>query len=186
MKVRLILWVPLLALASGCSSPSPINTMGADHTSYLSDEAPVPIGPLRGGIVRPPTPGGGIGSPESIGLGQSYSGRVVYRTSGSAAPGITVQLVEARNNGEPTDRVLGTTRADAAGHFKVAPTQANAARVALVAAAAEVSADTGGDRREEGYQIKTRYIPLGSLPSPDPAKPNTILIDRRARGRVAN
>ncbi len=177
MKLRPTLWVPLLVLVSGCSSPDPVSTVPVDNTSYTTD-VPAPAGPLA--------PGGGVGSPGSISLGPAYSGRVVYRTTKGAASGVTVELVEAKDNGEPTDRVLGTTRADAAGHFKVAPTQVNAARVALVAAAAEVSADTGGDRREEGYQVKTRLIPLGSLPFPDPAKPNTILIDRRTPERVVN
>ena len=55
--------------------------------------------------------------------------------------------------------------------------------VTLVVSAVRESADSGGDRRGEGYEIKSRRTLLGYLPHPNLTKPNTILIERRRPGR---
>ena len=52
-------------------------------------------------------------------------------------------------------------------------------KVALVAAAVEESAQTGGDRRAEGYQIKKHETVLGSLPFPSATASNTLLVEPR-------
>ena len=90
-----------------------------------------------------------------------------------------MELVEARGDGQPTDNVLGSARADTDGRFAVIPTEPVEGNVALVVSAVEDMADTGGDRRGEGYEIKTHRIPLGFLPHPSPTKSNTVLVTRR-------
>ena len=56
-------------------------------------------------------------------------------------------------------------------------------RVTLTVSAVRTSADSGGDRRQEGYQIRTVRVPLGFLAFPSATRPNTVLIDRRKPGR---
>jgi hypothetical protein len=108
-----------------------------------------------------------------------YSGRVLYRATKGPVAGVLVELVEARDDGQPTDNVLGSTRADTSGRFAVVPAGPVEGNVALVVSAVEDMADTGGDRRGEGYEIKTHRIPLGFLSRPSPTKSNTVLVTRR-------
>ena len=91
--------------------------------------------------------------------------------------------VAAKDSGEPTDKVLGSTRADADGHFIVVQTEATDRPIALVASAVRESADSSGDRRQEGYDIKSHLTRLGVLFNPSPTKPNTVLVERRQPGR---
>ena len=109
--------------------------------------------------------------------GQRYTGRVLFRGTRSAAVGVLVEAVEAEDDGQPTDEVLGSARAEAGGRFSVVLTRGTKEPVALVVAAVQVSAETGGDRRREGYDLKTHRTLLGYLPNPNAAKPNTLLIN---------
>ena len=118
--------------------------------------------------------------------GLRYTGRVVYRSNKANAGSLQVELVEAEESGEPTDRVLGSTRADADGHFFVVQTEATDKPVALIAFAVRESADSGGDRRAEGYDIQSHLIRLGFLLNPSPAKPNIVLVEHRSPGRASN
>ena len=111
--------------------------------------------------------------------GLRYTGRVLYRANKAPVAGVLVEVVEAEDSGEPTDEVLGSTRADADGHFVVALTQPTDKPVTLVVSAVRTFADSSGDRRSEGYDIKTHQTRLGYLPHPSPTKPNTIFIERR-------
>jgi hypothetical protein len=108
-----------------------------------------------------------------------FSGRVLYRATTAPVAGVLVELVEARDDGQPTDNVLGSTRADTNGRFSVVPAGPVEGNIALVVSAVEDIADTGGDRRGEGYEIKTHRIPLGFLSRPSSAKSNTVLVTRR-------
>ncbi len=119
----------------------------------------------------------------AAGTGPQYHGRVLYRDTKAPVAGVLVEVVEAENNGEPTDEVLGSTRADADGHFAVALTQPTDKPVALVVSAVRTSASSSGDRREEGYDIKTHQTRLAFLAHPSPTKPNTVLVERRRPGR---
>ena len=112
-----------------------------------------------------------------------YGGRVLYRGTKTPVAGVLVEVVEAEDNGEPTDEVLGSTRADADGRFVVTPTQPTDKPVALVVSAVRTSAHSGGDRSEEGYDIKTHQTRLAFLAHPSPTKPNTVLVERRRPGR---
>ncbi len=112
-----------------------------------------------------------------------YTGRVLYRATRGPVPGVLVEIVEADGDGRPTDEVLGSTHADAQGRFVVLETNVTDAPVALVVSAVRESADSGGDRRGEGYEIRTHRTLLGFLPHPSLTKPNTILIERRRPGR---
>ena len=122
----------------------------------------------------------------AAGGGPHYTGRVLYRANKAAVAGVLVEIVEAEGNGEPTDEVLGSTRADAEGHFSVALTQATNRPVALVVSAVRLSADSSGDRSTEGYDIKSHQTQLGFLPFPSATKPNTIYVERRRPGRPDN
>ena len=117
------------------------------------------------------------------GPGQRYVGRVVYRGSKASAGSLQIEIVEAKDSGEPTDNILGSTRADADGRFIVVQTEATDKPVALVASAVRESAGSGGDRRSEGYDIKSHLIRLGVLLNPSPAKANTVLVERRRPGQ---
>lgn len=120
----------------------------------------------------------------AAGGGARYTRRVLYRANKAPASGVLVELVEAEDDGHPTDEVLGQTRADAAGRFTVSaerPSQER--RVALVVSAVRVSAESGGDRRGEGYEVRRQRTTLGYLPNPSAAKPNTIYIEHRRSGR---
>ncbi len=117
------------------------------------------------------------------GSGLRYTGRVAYRSNKTNAGSLQVELVEAKDSGEPTDKVLGSTRADAEGHFIVMQTEATDRPVALVASAVRESADSNGDRRQEGYDIKSHLTRLGVLLNPSPTRPNTVLVERRQPGR---
>ena len=108
-----------------------------------------------------------------------YSGRVLYRATKGPVAGVLVELVEARDDGQPTDNVLGSTRADPEGRFSVVPTGPVEGSVALVVSAVGDVADTGGDRRGEGYEIKTHRLTLGFLTHPSSTKSNTVLVTRR-------
>ena len=112
-----------------------------------------------------------------VNAGQRYTGRVLFRGTKSAAVGVLVEAVEAGDDGKPTDEVLGSARAEAGGHFTVVLTKGTNGPVALVVAAVQISAETGGDRRQEGYDLKTHRTLLGFLPNPSPTKPNTLLIN---------
>ncbi len=111
------------------------------------------------------------------------TGRVLYRSNRSPVPGVLVEIVEAENDGRPTDEVLGSTHADAEGRFTVELTKATDEPVTLVVSAVRESAASGGDRRGEGYEIKTHRTLLGFLPHPSLTKANTVLIERRRPGQ---
>ena len=49
----------------------------------------------------------------------------------------------------------------------------------LVAAAVEETAETGGDRRAEGYNVKKHETVLGTLPFPSARAANTLLVNPR-------
>ena len=119
------------------------------------------------------------------GPGLRYAGRVAYRSNKANAGSLQVEVVEAKASGEPTDKILGSTRADAEGHFVVVQTEATDRPVALVASAVRESADSSGDRRAEGYDIKSHLIRLGVLFNPSPVKANVVLVDRRRPGQSA-
>ena len=111
----------------------------------------------------------------ALSSGPRYSGRVLYRGTKAPVPGVLVEVVEAEDNGEPTDEVLGSTHADAEGRFAVVLTERTDKPVALVVSAVRTSASSGGDRSTEGYDIKTHQTRLAFLPHPSPTKPNTRL-----------
>ena len=112
-------------------------------------------------------------------IGQHYGGRVLYRATKAAVSGVLVELVVAEDDGQPTDEVLGSTRADADGRFTILLTESTDKNVALVVSSVEDVADTSGDRREEGYDIKVHRTRLGFLPHPSSTKSNKILVTRR-------
>ena len=118
--------------------------------------------------------------------GLHYTGRVVYRSTRANAGSLQVELVEAKDSGEPTDKILGSTRADAEGHFIVEQTEATDRPTALVASAVRESADSSGDRRQEGYDIKSHLTRLGVLLNPSPSKPNTVLVEGRRVGQSSD
>ena len=111
--------------------------------------------------------------------GLKYSGRVVYRSTKASAGSLLIELVEAKDSGEPTDEVLGNTRADAEGHFTLEQKETTDKPMALVAFAVRETADSGGDRREEGYDIKSHMTRLGVLLNPSATKSNTVLVEYR-------
>ena len=111
--------------------------------------------------------------------GLHYSGRVLYRATKAPVAGVLVELVEARDDGQPTDEVLGSTRADADGRFTILLTEPTDQSVALVVSAVDNTADTSGDRREEGYDIRSHRTRLGFLAHPSSTKANKLLIERR-------
>ena len=88
----------------------------------------------------------------------------------------------AAGDGRPTGEVLGHARTDAQGRFVVDVMKAADEPVSLAVSAVRESADSEGDRRSEGYEIKSRRTLLGYLPHPNLSKPNTILIERRRLG----
>ena len=118
----------------------------------------------------------------AVAPGVRYTGRVLYRGTRTPVPGVLVEIVEAKDDGRPTDEVLGSTRAEPDGRFTVVLDKPTDEKVTLAVSAVRTSADSGGDRRQEGYQIKTVRVPLGFLPFPSANKPNTVLIDRRKPG----
>ena len=120
------------------------------------------------------------------GAGPRYRGQVLYRANKSPVPGVLVELVEAEDDGQPTDEVLGQARADAQGRFAMQAEKSVGGNVALVVSAVRVSAESGGDRRGEGYEVRSRRTRLGYLPRPSATRPNTILIERRKPGRNAD
>ena len=122
----------------------------------------------------------------AVGGGPRYRGQVLYRVNKAAVAGVLVEIVEAEGNGEPTDEVLGSTRADAEGRFSVVLTQATNRPVTLVVSAVRLSADSSGDRSTEGYDIKSHQTQLGFLPFPSLTKSNTIYVERRRVGRPDN
>lgn len=119
------------------------------------------------------------------GPGLRYTGRVVYRGSRANAGSLQVEIVEVKSSGEPTDNVLGSTRADADGHFVVAQTETTDKPVALIASAVRESAGSGGDRRQEGYDIKSHLTRLGVLLNPSPAKANVVFVEGRHPGQAS-
>ena len=82
--------------------------------------------------------------------------------------------------------MLGSTRADTDGRFSVVLAQPTGKNVALVVSAVQNVADTGGDRRAEGYEIKTHRTQLGFLPHPSATKANVLLITRHRPDRPAD
>ena len=123
-----------------------------------------------------------LGVAHAAAPGIRYTGRVLYRGTRTPVPGVLVEIVEAKDDGRPTDEVLGSTRAEADGRFTVVLDKPTDARVTLAVSAVRTSADSGGDRRQEGYQIRTVRVPLGFLPFPSATRPNTVLVDRRKPG----
>ena len=123
------------------------------------------------------------GLAQAVSPGPHYTGRVLYRANKAPVAGVLGELVEAEDSGEPTAEILGSTRADADGHFVVTLSQPTGKPVTLVVSAVRTFADSSGDRRSEGYDIKTHQTRLGYLPHPSPTKPNTIFIERRRPGR---
>ena len=118
--------------------------------------------------------------------GQRYTGRVLFRGTNSAAVGVLVEAVEAEDDGKPPDEVLGSARSETGGRFTVVLAKGTNDPVALVVAAVQVSAETGGDRTREGYDLKTRRTLLGYLPNPNPTKPNTLLINPNRPRRASD
>ena len=116
------------------------------------------------------------------GPGQRYIGRLLYRANKASAGSLLVEIVEASDSGEPTKEVLGSTRADAEGHFAVVQTETTDKPVALVVSAVRESADSGGDRRADGFDIKSHMTRLGVLSNPSPTKSNTVFVERRQPG----
>lgn len=121
----------------------------------------------------------GIARADVINAGTRYGGRVVYRGTKTAVPGVLIEAVEAENDGKPSDETLGSARADAQGRFTIVLAKSTDERITLVAFAVRTSAETGGDRRREGYEVKSRRVQLGYLPDPSFAKPNVIAIEHR-------
>ena len=120
----------------------------------------------------------------AAGGGVRYAGRVLYRANKAPVPGVLVELVEAEDDGRPTDEVLGQARADAAGRFTVtADRPSREPRLALVVSAVRETAESGGDRRGEGYEIRSHRTTLGYLPNPSATKSNTVYIEHRRPGR---
>ncbi len=118
--------------------------------------------------------------------GQHYTGRVLYRANKAPVAGVLVEIVEAEDNGEPTDDVLGSSRADADGRFVVALAEPTNKPVTLVVSAVRTTAETGGDKSESGIEVKAHRTRLGFLPHPSMTKPNTIFVDRRRPGRSSD
>lgn len=121
----------------------------------------------------------GIARADDINAGTRYSGRVVYRGTKTAVPGVLIEAVEAENDGKPSDDALGRARADSQGRFTIVLTKSTDERITLVAFAVRTSAETGGDRRRKDFEIKSRRVQLGYLPDPSLAKPNVIAIEHR-------
>ncbi len=119
----------------------------------------------------------------AAGGGLRYKGQVLYRANKSPVAGVLVEVVEAEDDGKPTDEVLGSAHADAEGRFMVELSRGTDKPVTLAVSAVRELADSSGDRRSEGYAIKTHRTLLGFLAHPSPTKPNTILIERRRVGR---
>ena len=92
---------------------------------------------------------------------------------------ITIQVAGAREDGSPTDDVFGTAHTDTHGHFTVTSTAPGGQKVVLVAAAVKEVADTGGDRRAEGYEVKKHETVLGTLPFPSATSSNMLVVEPR-------
>ncbi len=153
MRLRFILFLPLLILVAGCAS----------------DDAPdgnVPAVDAGAGVVT-----------------ATYRGRTLFRGTKAPVPDITVQVAGANDDGSPTDDVFGTAQTDTGGHFTVTSTAPAGRPVVLVAAAVAESAETGGDRRGEGYEIKKHETVLGTLSNPSPTAANTLLVNPKQPGR---
>ena len=129
------------------------------------------------------------GMAQAINAGTRFNGRVLYRSSQKPASGVMVEIVAAEDDGKPKDDeddVLASTRADAEGRFSVTLPKGTDDAVALVASAVRVSAEAGGDRRREGYDLKKKRTMLGYVAHPNPAKPNTLFIERRKPGHSSD
>lgn len=118
--------------------------------------------------------------------GQHYTGRVLYRANKAPVAGVLVEVVEAEDNGEPSDDVLGSARADADGRFSIVLAERTNEPVTLVVSAVRTTAETGGDKSESGIEVKAHRTRLGFLPHPSATKPNTLFIDRRRPGRSSD
>ncbi len=124
-----------------------------------------------------------VGVAQAVSAGTRFHGRVLYRGTKTPAVGVLVEIVEAEDDGKPKDDdALASVRADAEGRFSVVLAQSTDEPVSLVASAVRISAKSGGDRRSEGYDLKTHRTMLGFLPHPSAAKPNTLFIERRRVG----
>ena len=115
----------------------------------------------------------------AAGGGPHYTGRVLYRANKAPVAGVLVEVVEAEDNGEPTDEVLGSARADAEGRFAVALAEPTNKPVTLVVSAVRETAETGGDKSESGIEVKSHRTVLGFLPHPSATKANTVYVERR-------
>ena len=165
MKLRLALALPLLAFVAGCSSDDASNGMPISSAPTHSVDSNVPsVDPGTGTVTA------------------SYSGRAIYRSTKAPVPDITIQVAGARDDGSPTDDVFGEAHTDTRGHFTVSSTAPTDQRVVLVAAAVKEVAETGGDRRGEGYEVKKHETVLGTLPSPNAKAANTLLVEPRKPG----
>ena len=138
---------------------------------------------LVAGCASDDEPAENVATAEASPIMASYTGRVLYRGTNAPVADIMVQVAGAQDDGSPTDDVFGTAHSDTRGRFTVTSTARPGQRVVLVAAAVQETAETGGDRRGEGYEIKKRATVLGSLASPNPAGPNTLLVEPRRPGR---
>ncbi len=128
-----------------------------------------------------------VGAAQALNGGTRFTGRVMYRGTKTPAPGVLVEIVEAEDDGKPKDDdPLASVRADAQGRFTVVLSESTGEPVALVASAVRTSARSGGDRRSEGYDIKTHRTVLGFLPHPSATRPNTLFIERRKVGRSSD
>ena len=162
MKLRLALTIPMLAFVAGCSSDDELATM------------PVSSAPTHAADSNVPSVDPGTGT-----VTASYSGRAVYRSTKAPVADITIQVAGAKDDGTPTDDVFGEAHTDTRGHFTVTSTASPGQRVVLVAAAVEEVAETGGDRRAEGYDVKKHETVLGTLPFPNAKAANTLLVEPR-------
>ena len=167
MKKRLLLILPALAFVAGCSSDDEFNKMPISSAPTHADSNVPSVDSGTGAVTA------------------SYSGRALYRSTKAPVPDITIQVAGARDDGSPTDDVFGEAHTDTRGHFTVTSTASPGQRVVLVAAAVEQVADTGGDRRAEGYEVKKHETVLGTLPFPSAKAANTLLVEPRKPGRAS-
>lgn len=168
MKLRLLLALPLLASVAGCGSDD------------APDAVPISSAPTRAIDNNVPAVSPGTGT-----VTASYSGRALYRSTKAPASGITIEVSGTNADGSPTDDVFGETHTDTQGHFTVTSTAPRDQRVVLVAAAVKQVAATGGDRRDEGYEVKTLETVLGTLPNPSAAS-NTLLVNPNRSRHTGN
>ena len=94
------------------------------------------------------------GDARALGPGAKFAGRVLFRGVKTTAPGVTVELVEAEDNGEPKDETLAATRADAEERFTVALPHPTRESLTLFVCALRTTAATGGDGGRMAAKLK--------------------------------